>query len=177
MTTRCIRIISILHPYALHSVSPPSSPTNSFFSMNSSEEMHIDPNATFDPFVTPNPSLTPQPDLDSTITITLGMWNHLINCLSAFETRSNNLERALEALDSSHNTLKNRHNTLEHEYYERATLSLPQRKKQDLVRWLPSRRTRLLLVPTPNLSIPSWVRGIGTPRAHMVQSVHRSPHD
>src|SRR5277367_1884319 len=59
----------------------------------------------------------------------------------------------------------------------RATLSLPQRKKQDLVRWLPPRRTSLLLVPTPNLSIPSWVRGISTPRAHIVQSVHRGPHD
>jgi hypothetical protein len=91
--------------------------------MNGSEEMHVDPNAAFDPFATPNPSLTPQPDLDSTITITLGMWNHLINRLSAFETRSNNLERALETLDSSHNTLKNRHNTLEHEYYERAVLT------------------------------------------------------
>src|SRR5271155_4701898 len=91
--------------------------------MNGSEEMHVDPNAAFDPFATPNPSLTPQPDLDSTIMITLGMWNHLINRFSAFETRSNNLERALEALDSSHNTLKNRHNTLEHEYYERAVLT------------------------------------------------------
>src|SRR5277367_3605961 len=91
--------------------------------MNSSKEIHVDPNAAFDPFATPNPSLTPQSDLDSTITITLGMWNHLINRLSVFETRSNNLERALEALDSSHNTLKNRHNTLEHEYYEQAVLT------------------------------------------------------
>jgi len=91
--------------------------------MNSLEDMHVDPNVAFDPFTTPNPSLTPQPDLDSTITITLGMWNHLINRFSAFETRSNNLERALEALDSSHNMLKNRHNTLEYEYYERAVVT------------------------------------------------------
>jgi hypothetical protein len=85
--------------------------------------MHVDPNAAFDPFVTPDPSHTPQLDPESTITITLGMWNHLLNRLSASETRSNNHERALEALDSSHNTLKNRHNTLEHEYYERAVLT------------------------------------------------------
>jgi len=85
--------------------------------------MHVDPNASFDPFMTPNPSLTPQPDRDTAITITLRMWNHLINRFSVFETRSNNYERALEALNFNHNMLKNRYNTLEHEYYERAVLT------------------------------------------------------
>jgi hypothetical protein len=96
--------------------------------MNGSENMHIEPNAAhdsvIDPLLTPNPSNTPEPRNDLPVIITLGMWNHLLNRLSTLEAtlegRFNDHQRALETLDGNHDTLKNRHNTLEREYYEQA---------------------------------------------------------
>ena len=79
------------------------------------------------PFATPGASNTPQLPIDPVVNVTLGMWNHLINRLSSLEalleSRCGNHERQLETLDSDFKTLKNRHNTLEHEYYDQAVLS------------------------------------------------------
>jgi hypothetical protein len=55
------------------------------------------------------------------------MWNHLLNRLSSLEarleTQLNNQEQALEILDTNIKTLKNRHNTLEDEYFNQAVAS------------------------------------------------------
>jgi hypothetical protein len=83
--------------------------------------MHIDNNAAM------NPTNTPETPLDSTIVVTLGMWNHLLSRLSTLEAtlenRYNEHQQVLEGLDGNHQTLKNRHNTLEREYYEQALLT------------------------------------------------------
>ena len=80
-----------------------------------------------DPLATPAPSITPQPEVDPVVSITLGMWNHLLARLSSLEalieTRSSGNQQAIETLDSNLQTLKNRHNTLEHEYYDQAVLT------------------------------------------------------
>ena len=80
-----------------------------------------------DPLTTPDPSVTPQHDANSVVNVTLGMWNHLLSRLSSLEARleihSNNQEQALETLDTNFKTLKNRHNTLEDEYFNQAVLS------------------------------------------------------
>jgi hypothetical protein len=80
-----------------------------------------------DPLTTLDPLVTPQYDANLVVNVTLGMWNHILNRLSSLEalleSRSNNQERALETLDSNFKTLKNRHNALEHEYYDQAVLS------------------------------------------------------
>src|SRR5271154_1149074 len=81
-----------------------------------------------DPASAPSPSTgTPQHDANSVVSVTLGMWNHLLNRLSSLEARLenqlNNQEQALETLDTNLKTLKNRHNTLEDEYLTQAVLS------------------------------------------------------
>jgi len=80
-----------------------------------------------DPLATPALSITPQPEVDPVVSITLGMWNHLLTRLSSLEalieTRSSGNQQAIETLDNNLQTLKNRHNTLEHEYYDRAVLT------------------------------------------------------
>ena len=53
---------------------------------------------------TPSPSDgLPQHDANSVVSVTLGMWNHLLNRLSSLEalleTQLNNQEQALETLD------------------------------------------------------------------------------
>ena len=89
--------------------------------------MHIDNNAAMEPLHTPNPTNTPETPLDPTIVVTLGMWNHLLSRLSTLEAtlenRYNEHQQVLEGLDGNHQTLKNRHNTLEREYYEQALLT------------------------------------------------------
>jgi hypothetical protein len=88
-----------------------------------------------DPLTTLDPSVTPQYDANSVVNVTLGMWNHLLNRLSALEdlleTRSSNQERALETLDTNFKTLKNRHNTLEDEYFNQAVLSHKRSHQQE----------------------------------------------
>jgi Retrotransposon gag protein len=80
-----------------------------------------------DPLVTPENSSTPQLPPDPVVNITLGMWNHLVNRLSSLEalleSRSRDHERALEALDNEHKTLRNRYNALEREHYDQAVLN------------------------------------------------------
>ena len=87
----------------------------------------VDNNAAMDPLHTPNPTNTPETPLDPTIVVTLGMWNHLLSRLSTLEAtlenRYNEHQQVLEGLDGNHQTLKNRHNTLEREYYEQALLT------------------------------------------------------
>jgi hypothetical protein len=89
-----------------------------------------------DPAPTPSPSTgTPQHDANSVVNVTLGMWNHLLSRLSSLEAlvemRTSGQERALETLDTNFKTLKNRHNTLEDEYFNQAVLSHKQSHQQE----------------------------------------------
>jgi hypothetical protein len=97
--------------------------------MNDLDDMANDLNLNnHDPLATPNPSNTPHQDMpEPVVNITLSMWTHLLNRLSSLEalldSHSRNQERALETLDTYLKTLKNRHNTLEDEYFNQAVLS------------------------------------------------------
>jgi len=89
-------------------------------------DMHIDANpADGNSLHTPNPGEdTGQPAMES-IAITMSMWNHLINRISSLEAR-------LGELNDGHQALRNRHTTLEREYYEHPHLtrtSVPQEPK------------------------------------------------
>jgi hypothetical protein len=80
-----------------------------------------------DPLATPGASNTPQPSIDPVISVSLRMWTHLLSRLSSLEalleSRCGDHERQLETLDTNFKTLKNRHNTLEDEYFNQAVLS------------------------------------------------------
>ena len=99
------------------------------------DDLHLNNLNLNDPLATPNPSLTPQQDIDPVVNITMGMWNHLLSRLSSLEAlleiRSSNQERALETLDTNFKTLKNRHNTLEDEYFNQAVLSNKKSHQQE----------------------------------------------
>ena len=93
-----------------------------------SSDMHLDSNAAIDPLNTPNPSNTPDPmPSDTPVVVTWGMWNHLLNRLSTLEanldSRYNDHQQALETLDGNQQTLRNRHNALEREYYDQALVT------------------------------------------------------
>ena len=99
------------------------------------DDLHLNNINLNDPLATPNPSNTPQHDIDPVVNVTLGMWNHLLSRLSSLEAlleiRSSNQERALETLDTNFKTLKNRHNTLEDEYFNQAVLSHKRSHQQE----------------------------------------------
>ena len=88
--------------------------------------MYLDPQTgNMDPLATPDPTTTPESQ-NETITVTLGMWSHLLHRLSTLETalegRYQEQEQAIETLNGNLVTLKSRHNALEREHYERAPL-------------------------------------------------------